>query len=241
METNRIIDKIRKLLALATSPNEEEAAAAAMKAQELLARHNILREQVETVVTATEPLIEVVVSTPRDAWRQALGQATGRLYFSVHYVDMLGEVTIDDHTFVGEVHNASVAALMFGYLSDTVERLAQVAAETNPDPKYAAAFRNGCAARLFVRLNERFIASTKGKLDATGTTLPALTNLYQRALTKIMPMLANKGLVSDSVALRGEHKQGWDDGRAAADRVGLDTQIAEEGVERIGAPLQQIT
>jgi hypothetical protein len=39
--------KIQKLLALATSPNEHEAKAAATKAQELLIRHNLTAEDVE--------------------------------------------------------------------------------------------------------------------------------------------------------------------------------------------------
>lgn len=42
----KIIDKVRKLLALATSSNEHEAAAAAAKAQELLLKYNLSESQV---------------------------------------------------------------------------------------------------------------------------------------------------------------------------------------------------
>lgn len=64
----KIIDKIDKLLALSRSDNENEARAAMLKAQELIAKHNIDRaelgqEEEKNVITMT--------STPfRDDWVQ---------------------------------------------------------------------------------------------------------------------------------------------------------------------------
>ena len=46
-EINKVIDKIRKCLALATSSNEHEAQRAAQKAHELLIRHNLSMQQIE--------------------------------------------------------------------------------------------------------------------------------------------------------------------------------------------------
>jgi hypothetical protein len=43
-----IIDRINKLLALATSPNEYEASAATAKAQEILTEHNLGLEDIKT-------------------------------------------------------------------------------------------------------------------------------------------------------------------------------------------------
>ena len=43
-----IIDRINKLLALATSANEYEASAAAAKAQEILTEHNLRLEDIKT-------------------------------------------------------------------------------------------------------------------------------------------------------------------------------------------------
>lgn len=42
---NKIIDKIEKLLKLSSSSNENEARSAMMKAQELMAKYEIKREQ----------------------------------------------------------------------------------------------------------------------------------------------------------------------------------------------------
>lgn len=49
MEKDKIINKIQKLLALASSKNENEAQAAMLMAQKLMALHNIEMSQVETV------------------------------------------------------------------------------------------------------------------------------------------------------------------------------------------------
>lgn len=44
-DNNKIIDKIEKLISLSGSSNENEARAAMMKAQELMAKYEIKREQ----------------------------------------------------------------------------------------------------------------------------------------------------------------------------------------------------
>ena len=46
-QENKVIDKIEKLLALAGSDNENEARAAMVKAQELMAKYEIDRERVQ--------------------------------------------------------------------------------------------------------------------------------------------------------------------------------------------------
>lgn len=47
LDIEKVIDKIKKLLSLATSPNEHEAARAAERAHELLVKHNLDMQQVE--------------------------------------------------------------------------------------------------------------------------------------------------------------------------------------------------
>jgi ElaB/YqjD/DUF883 family membrane-anchored ribosome-binding protein len=55
-----IVDRIAKLLALATSSNEHEAAAAAAKAQEILTEHNLRLEDIKTEHKSPELPIEQV-------------------------------------------------------------------------------------------------------------------------------------------------------------------------------------
>lgn len=82
IDRDKVLDKIRKCLALGKSPNEHEAAAALRQAQKMMAAHNLTEEDVglvefayETIVTDYEygkkkPLVVVAVI---DVVRHALG------------------------------------------------------------------------------------------------------------------------------------------------------------------------
>lgn len=225
-DTDKIIAKIKKLLALATSPNEEEAASAAAKAAELLARYNIDREQVDNLAD-TSTIIEIAVPALYALWRFAIGNAVGNLYFAVHYVDDRDDILIPNNVFVGEPHNAQVAALMFTYLISTVERLSDA---TVGDGSYRAAFMNGCAARLHGRMQALHQAATHQ--NNSSTTLPAV---YARALARILPLLEGRGLAAKTMGLSDQgNLQGWQDGMTAGEKIGLDQQVTgDSGVRMI--------
>ena len=73
-----IEERIRKLLALADSPNENEAAAAAEKAQALMLRYGI--EMAAVAASGGERLAvdEHVVDGKVDPWRRMLAAAVAR-------------------------------------------------------------------------------------------------------------------------------------------------------------------
>lgn len=68
-----VADKIRKLLALAESPNENEATAAMMKAQELMVKHKLTQREVEDITP--EKKQSVVVGRTDIRFRQAKWKA----------------------------------------------------------------------------------------------------------------------------------------------------------------------
>lgn len=67
---NKIIDKIEKLLALAGSDNENEAKAAMTKAQELMAKYEIKREQLSDGQEEDRPVVHYTSQPLRDDWCQ---------------------------------------------------------------------------------------------------------------------------------------------------------------------------
>lgn len=71
MATN-IKDKIAKLLALAESPNENEAKAALLKARELMAEHKLRREDVKKA--KKEKVIRKVLDITCTAMTNPLGR-----------------------------------------------------------------------------------------------------------------------------------------------------------------------
>ena len=67
-QENKVIDKIEKLLALAGSDNENEAKAAMVKAQELMAKYEIDRERVQGKGQKEKPVIYLSGGPFKDEW-----------------------------------------------------------------------------------------------------------------------------------------------------------------------------
>lgn len=73
MTQEKVIDKIRKLLALATSSNENEAQSAMLMAQKLMAQHNIEMSQVEDAPIDHEVIEEEAdKKRHRTKWKRSL-------------------------------------------------------------------------------------------------------------------------------------------------------------------------
>lgn len=75
MDKDKIINKIRKLLALASSKNENEAQSAMLMAQKLMALHNIEMSQVDNV-SENHDVIEEEADAKRHKtkWKRSLGK-----------------------------------------------------------------------------------------------------------------------------------------------------------------------
>lgn len=75
MSDQRLIDKVRKLLALAESPNEHEAALAAERAQDLMLKYGIELAQVAARKERKIGVDKEGVTGRVDPWRRVLAQA----------------------------------------------------------------------------------------------------------------------------------------------------------------------
>ncbi len=128
-ELDRIVDRVKKLLALTSSQNPHEAALAAAKAQELLFRHNL---SLATVEAATEGGGNAAYVSDRfDSggwmhWRRRLLAAVARNNFcrGVSYQGTR------DVGIVGEPHNVTVVRHLYAFLVREVMRLAELGAKT---------------------------------------------------------------------------------------------------------------
>ena len=70
---NKIIDKIEKLIALSSSDNENEAKAAMLKAQELMAKYEIEMSQINPDKAKERPIVSYTSPSFRDDWVVDLG------------------------------------------------------------------------------------------------------------------------------------------------------------------------
>jgi hypothetical protein len=242
----KIVDKVRKLLALSTSPNENEAASAAEKAQALLAEYNLSVEEIKQDGSRVEDIFitKARLRTPSVPWIRYIGGACAALYFCKYYYThdyvytaqrKCGYIRKDIHSFVGAEHNIAVADMMFEYLIKTVDRLSkegQKSVHPRERTSYDTSFKQACSLRLASRIKERIEAAKQGKVksETTGKNLPALLNVYERTEKAL------KEHLDKTVKLRKSRKQpiasnsrGVADGRRAGDSIGLDPQVGNSG------------
>lgn len=236
----KMIDKVRKLLALATSANENEAALAAEKAQAILAEYNLDLSEVKSIDHDEDEDVEIMVGgvTSKRPWRRPLAQAVAQMYFCTYFYQGIGKK--EQHSFVGSKANTQVATMMFQYLSDTIHRLGNKEALKYPKSEHSrarVAFKGAAALRVCVRIRERIAAAKAGQAKASdGRNLPALLSLYDQWKSKNdAHVAAHIGKLRERRSLvRGNHFAASIAGREAGDRIGLDLQVGGHSSKQIG-------
>lgn len=158
-EALAIIEKVRKLLALAgNNDNEHQAAAASAKAMELLAAYNL---DMAVVTTASGPAQRQDKKTRGGlyAWQRQIWEASARLNFCLYWsIRGTAKGSTYEHRVLGRKENVISAELLAEYLQSTVERLAQTWAKEHSYHsvfvREAIAYREGMSDRLVQRLNQ---------------------------------------------------------------------------------------
>ena len=143
-DAETIKKRIKKLLALSKSPNENEAMAALQKAQELMEAYRIT--EAECVYAS-----QAVKATKREsAWRSTLANTVASLYAC----EALRDVSSGQMIIYGEAFDAFMAKEMYGYLSKTIDRMVKQNVRKRNTLKYKNQYRFGIACRLSVRIDE---------------------------------------------------------------------------------------
>jgi hypothetical protein len=123
-DTKRLhmIEKIKKLLRLAKSSNEHEAALAAARAQELLSKYNLDGEDFsEREIPKEAGMAETATVKKPASWVYQLASAVSGA-FDCKYFHSVGMTS--NFVFVGVDVDHEVGTFTFGYLYRTINRLA---------------------------------------------------------------------------------------------------------------------
>lgn len=136
--------KIKKLLALSKSPDENEAMAALEKAKELMEKYG-LNEQ-----SCIYKDIKVKTTKTVCHWRAIVANAIVWLYNCYKYKD----TSDGTYVFVGEEFDVFMASEMYGYLIKTIERMAKQNIRKNAKYKFRLSYKQGMASRLYNRIKE---------------------------------------------------------------------------------------
>lgn len=121
---NNIKDKIRKLLALSKSSNENEAALAAKRAQELLEKYNL------TIDKVTNEISEILIEFGRETkWKTILLNSCAKAFFSL----MVAQVSLNSkgkdilraYKVYGRPHNIDVTLSMYNWLVSVITQMSR--------------------------------------------------------------------------------------------------------------------
>ena len=122
MKEEKIIEKIKNLFDLAgNNPNENEAMAAALKAQELMAKHNISASQIDTDAVENEIFHARFEDTSKHEmkkWKTRLCQVIAQNFCCEVYFS--GSAVV----FYGYKKDAEIALETFGFLYKAGNKLA---------------------------------------------------------------------------------------------------------------------
>lgn len=157
----KLVDKLRKILALTNSPEEHEAAAAAEHLQRLLTQHNLDIADLEQRGAATKP---GVVKGAHDlgkaafTWKLNLAEVVAEYYFVHPLVDRKAKTVV----FIGRPDNVDSMKMLYEWLMEQTkaisasERRAHIAKTgEHIDPlRWQVNFGLGVVSRLGQRLHE---------------------------------------------------------------------------------------
>lgn len=144
-QLNTVKRRIKKLLALSKSPNENEASLAMKMANDLIAQYKFNESDFSNYTS------KVIKSTKRFVeWRAILANAVEELYATYHYKN----VNTGSFVFYGEELDVFMSTEMFLYLTKTVDRMAKNNIRKNAKYRFRQSYRSGVASRLYDRIAE---------------------------------------------------------------------------------------
>ena len=224
MTRERVIEKVRKLLALSNSSNQHEAALAAAHAQRLLAEHNLSMSELEVQEEgAGEVAIEVAKTVPK--WLSSLFATVANGF------DCFPIVTTTSCSrlrFIGVGEDPAVACCTLQYLMQELRRLATAYLRSSE----AAQGRLSSADRQRVRTSyllggvqgvRQALTAQKAQTPTTSTALvpvkDALIKQYREQQIGAIRLQRTRR----STVLAAAFQQGKNDGAALQIRPEADT------------------
>jgi hypothetical protein len=198
----------------------------------LLAKYNLELSQIpdDEPSRPDTTIKSEIAERPSKVWKQYLYTAVANLNFTQCF-------TLRGHIYViGTRANRIATMELASYLIETVERLANKAAAKVPGDerrRYRHAFAEGCAARIYERLEALQIEAAAGRMKAADpdSLLPALAELYHTNQARVDDFITSHfGRLSH----RTHHASGGHGGGyGAGDQVGLHRQVGRNARRRL--------
>lgn len=232
MDNTPIIEKIRKLLALANSANEHEAALAAGHAQRLLSEHNLAMADIEAEQNQNKAdKVETVSSKNLPKWLRHLSAGVS----SAFDCQAIHHPASAKMTFIGVGADVQVAAYTFTYLQRTVKELCgSYMKKLDIPPAIAIRHRElmrqsyylGAVSTITARLREQKIQTP----ITPGALVPVKEGLIRQAMSEIgnlRTMHSRRSYINSEAYLSGQS-----DGRHVGIRNGISDVSSSMAISR---------
>jgi hypothetical protein len=217
-ELKPLLERIRKLYALASNnPNENEAAAAMAMANDLIERHNLAKHvAADAVELSVEKGITESIGINVARYKHILAGATADLFGSTWYLDLHGEYREWRYlyekrvVFVGLPANVAAALVTYPYLCAAADACYRAARRRNASTVNARDYKDGFA----VRIRERVAAEKRKVADPELTALLRLENQVAERAMEIERLFFGRGkehrcnLIRDLEAFRCGYQDG---------------------------------
>lgn len=223
---DKIVELIRKCLALSNSPNEHEASAAMQKAQELLEKYNLNMEQVSVEEKSAPALFKGDVGEVPRNWRRLLYGGVANLNFC-RVISSYGRLYV-----LGRLPNVIATHDMAEWLAGQIDRLAIAESATYEQcdfdmehlrpykvrwetrREFMGQFRFGAVKRVLQRLRDASVQ----RQEANPNLRALVVNLSAEVagfLDREFPHRAKSGYNYSPIS------NGYQAGHVAGDKVGL--------------------
>lgn len=236
-----IIERIRRLLALSESSNVNEAAAAAAKAAELMAKHQIDQATIDAEINAPDEPVEAedlqVLGGKAQPWKQIIASALAKSNGCATYTQIRGQAQCRTVTtrIIGPRRAADTVRYLLAYLQNEVERLLKLDVEEQRAAwaklgggftltrSYAGSFRLGAAGELARRLTESHQSAMAAA--RAGATAGAIVRV-DRAQARLDGAMASLGLKKARARPTYSNSAAFKAGAKAGSSVALGAQRA---------------
>ncbi len=193
----KLIDKVKKLLALGKrGGTEAEMDAAMRKVHELVATHNLSLTDIESSATTEDALaLKLYLHLgPRQHWKILMLDGIAKLYFSQAFRGENGRAVL-----LARPSNAAIIHHIFLYCVAQCERRAKLFRPGTPRASFKAGFGHRVSKRC---LEEAVAAATNQMWDSTTGKHLILAPLYSKAVADMNKFFQDQ----DRFHRKGEHK-----------------------------------
>jgi len=184
--TDKILSKVRKMLALANDVNasEGERDNALRMAHNTLAKYNLSLSDAEAAgnTSESEKRVDEFLETRNSPWMRRTAHGIGELFFCKYFFVAMRDGKVK-HYFVGRLSNVVTAKEISDYVIKSIMREANTKKKLAYDPHaFWLNFAKGAADAVYNRCKElRLAAERESSEVSTGTSL-VLASVYRTEL-----------------------------------------------------------